>query len=398
MPAIDRYLPPLSPAGRRWVRFVVVVVAVVGLVELVIYLRAVLTPLAVALAVAYVLNPLVTAAERRGLRRLHVITGLYVFGLTGLGALLIVTGLVAAQQLSDFATKLPGYLDWVMGWIQQFTTTAPAPETAATATDDVKRNVAGWGQAQFAELVKEHGAAAVASTATYLARLFSNAWYWLSFALLVPLYSFFFLWRMNDMVAAVREHLPSPTRPTIVHIVTTIDRATATFFRGRLIVCLLLGLFTGIGWTLVGVPGSMLLGAASAVLNLIPYLSVLALPPALILRYLDAVQADEEWLWPIILTLGVYLLVQGLESLVLTPYVESQSSGLHPVTTVVALMVGAKLAGLLGMLLSIPVASTLKSLGREYLLPEIRELAGLPPRPPPTAGRTGGAVRPDYEI
>jgi hypothetical protein len=107
------------------------------------------------------------------------------------------------------------------------------------------------------------------------------------------------------------------------------------------------------------------------------------LPPALILTYLSAVQASTPWAVPLLLVFAVYVAVQAIESFILSPVIESRSNGLHPVTVVVALLIGSQIAGLLGMLLAIPVASTLKSLGAIYVLPEIRRLAGLnDPRQP----------------
>jgi predicted PurR-regulated permease PerM len=70
--------------------------------------------------------------------------------------------------------------------------------------------------------------------------------------------------------------------------------------------------------------------------------------------------------------------VQTLDSFVLSPYILGRSSGLHPVTTLAVLLIGGQVAGLLGMLLAIPVASTLKTLAAEFVLPEIRRLAGRP--------------------
>ena len=125
----------------------------------------------------------------------------------------------------------------------------------------------------------------------------------------------------------------------------------------------------------VGIPYSLPLGALAGRLNLVPFMSLLALPPALVLSYLEAAQNDTNWVLPVLLAMGVYMAVQALESFVLTPCIEARSSGLHPITTVVALLIGATWAGLLGMLLAIPIASTLKVFAVEYVLPEIRRLA-----------------------
>ena len=122
----------------------------------------------------------------------------------------------------------------------------------------------------------------------------------------------------------------------------------------------------------------------AGLLNLVPFMSLLALPLALISAYFGAVQAAlpgevVNWTMPVLLAMAVYMAVQAIESFILTPLIESRSSGLHPVTTVVALLIGGQWAGLLGMLLAIPIASTVKALAAQFLLPEIRRLAAPPP-------------------
>ncbi len=59
----------------------------------------------------------------------------------------------------------------------------------------------------------------------------------------------------------------------------------------------------------------------------------------------------------------------------------AQSSGLHPVTAVIVLLIGGQIAGVLGMLLAVPIASTLKTLGAEFVMPEVRRLAGIDEKP-----------------
>ncbi|MBU0638217.1 MAG: AI-2E family transporter [Planctomycetes bacterium] len=358
-----RYLPELSEANVRWTRFFGLILAVVALIWLAQRLRSVLTPMAVALAVAYILNPLVTRLERRGFRRLSIIGVIYVVGFGLLAGGLVLLGAAAVAQFSQLAENVPRYLEGGFGWLNQ-----NYPGLSARLGDEEK----------ITGLLEEHGAAAAGSVLAYARGVFSNVTYWLSTAVLIPLYAFFFLWRFDALVTTVRDHLPAASRPTIVHIVGMIDRATAEFFRGRLIICLAVGILTALGWLIAGVPYSLPLGAAVGVLNLVPFLPLLVLPPALVLSWLEATQAGANWLWPVVATMAVFMIVQGLESFVFTPYVESKSSGLHPVTTVVSLLIGGQLLGLLGMLLSIPIASTLKSLGGEYLLPEVRRLAAEP--------------------
>ncbi|MFO0837198.1 MAG: AI-2E family transporter [Phycisphaerae bacterium] len=368
--SVEQYLPPLTKRGKRWVRFLAVVLGSLALFLLARRLAGVLTPIVIALALAYIGNPVVTWLEKRRVPRV-ISVSVGIFALVGGAAFLSAVGIA---QLLQFGRAAPVYLERLEAWVHEY-----FPWLVA---GDVSRDqLAGWlreNGAMLAGSLVEYGGAAVANTA-----------YWISATVLIPLYAFFFLWRFNDIVRVIRDHLPAAYRETIVRIVSTIDRANADFFRGRVVVCAVVAVLTGLGWLLVGVPYSLPLGLLAGVLNLVPLLSSLALPPALLFTYLEALQAQQNWVIPVCLTMGVYMVVQATEAFALAPYVNAHASGLHPVTTVIALLVGAELAGVLGMLLSIPFASTLKSLLAEYALPEIRRLASA--APPATEGGPAAA-------
>lgn len=366
---MEPYLPPLSRQGWRWVRFAGVVVGVAVFLWLCLSLRAVLTPLVAGVALAYILDPAVTFLEVRFRisRLVSVLCGVTL--LLGVGAALLIAG---ATQLVQLASRIPSYIESADKFVRQ---------TLPDALDEETRT------ALLAQ-VRSHGGAVAGFLLGIVGGWASNLVWAASFVVLLPMYTFFCLLHFNRIVPAIRDHLPALYRPTIVRICTTIDRAVADFFRGRLIVCTLVGVLSGIGWTLVGVRSGLALGALAGALNLIPMMSVLALPPALVLAWLGANEAGQPWFWPVALTIGVYMAVQAIESFLLSPIVESRASGLHPLATVLALLIGAEFAGMLGMLLAIPVASTLRSLFGEFALPEIRRLAGMsvaPREEPPTA-------------
>jgi len=382
---MDEYLPKLTERGRRWARFFALLAAIALLVWVALLLRRVLTPLVAALALAYILNPLVTALELKyRIRRVVSIScGLAILLIVGITLLIAATG-----QIVQLAGNAPEYTEKALNWLDGtipglFSTAAdraPEPVTTPPASPPVEpaqptpRGPAGN---RLIELASEHGLLLGRSVIGYVARIVSDVFYWLSLVVLLPLYTFFFLLRFNQIVQSIRDHLPSAGRPTVVRIVTTIDGAMSSFFRGRLLICLAVGTLTGLGWLCVGVPYNLALGALAGTLNLIPFMSVLAVPPAMILTYVQATETGGSWVLAVSLAVAVYVVVQAIESFVLTPTIQAKASGLHPVTTVIALLIGGQLAGLLGMLLAIPITSTLKSLVAEYLLPEVRRLADL---------------------
>lgn len=377
------YLPPLNESGRRWLRFGAVVASFLLLVWTSMSISGVLTPIAAALAIAYVLNPVVNWMEQHQVRRVtSVSVGLIlVLGLTG------VLLFICTLQIFEFSQQVPRYAREIIAWLN---TTFPGliqPREAVAIADELDSAsqpasapatgsglLAMLSGENFSDLARRQGVSLAHAAWIALPDMVARFAYWITCIVLVPMYAFYFLVHFNEIVATVRMHLPTDYRETIVRVVGTIDRSVADFFRGRLLIAVLVGVISGVGWLIVGTPYSLALGAISIPLQLIPFMGVLVLPPAMILAYLEA--PPEGWMWPVILAFAVFMIAQIIESFILAPYVYAQSSGLHPVTTIIALMVGAELAGVLGMLLSIPLASTMKSLGIEYLLPEIRRIAG----------------------
>ncbi len=360
--------PTLSESARRWVRLLAVL-AVAALLGWVAYVtRSVFaTPAALALAIAYILNPLVTWCERRWrLPRLATVSVVFLLllALVISGGVDIGTRIVG--QIEGFSAKAGDYAEQLDQVIRAHT--APPADTQTT------QGAFNWREVAVA-LVREHGAAVAERVSTYVSSTVSNVIDIGSLLVLVPLLTFFALWRFNDLVRTVRDHLPAASRATIVHVVSTIDHAVAGFFRGRLIICLIIGLLSALGWSIARVPYGLLLGLLCGVLSLVPFLPLLILPPVLLLAY-AGVAPGGDWKWPVIFAMGVYVAVQTLDSFVLSPYFLGRTAGLHPVTTLVVLLVGGQLAGLLGMLLAVPVAGTLKTLAIEFVLPEVRRMAG----------------------
>lgn len=383
------YIPTLSEPAQRWLRFFVLLLGTGVICWLAYGLRGVFTPVLIGAAIAYVLNPIVTWFTRRyGVSRLMTVT--LAFSL--LAMLVLSAGLFLGSQLLLQLAQFQGNIDRYYEAVLEFAALGPTPtvdDPAATAPATAPTSRPAWLDSTL-PLIRAHGVEAARTSLAYVIGTLSNVANLASLLVLAPLFTFYFLWRFDDVVRAIRDYLPARQRPAIVHAARTIDAAMASFFRGRLIVCLIVGTLTWLGWSLAGVPYSLPLGVLAGVLNLVPFMSMLALPPAMFFTYFELANSGGSWALPVAMVGGVYLAIQALESFVLSPMIEGQSSGLHPLVIVVALMIGAQWAGLLGMLLAIPVASTLRTFAAELLMPEIQRLAGHESAPPPTPAPVAG--------
>ena len=203
--------------------------------------------------------------------------------------------------------------------------------------------------------------------------------------LLVPIYAFFLILAMPAIRQGVKQYLPQWHREQVLRIVRDIERVVAAFFRGRLIVCLICGILTWVGFLSVGlfapgVPYAVLFAVLIGLATAVPLAGFLFLIPAVILTLLDGGTPLSASL-----VIGVYALVQLAEMLVLTPGIMGHEVELHPVTLIVALLLCGKLVGILGLILAVPIAATGRILAREFMWPWLKQWAEQPRTPAPPA-------------
>jgi predicted PurR-regulated permease PerM len=136
------------------------------------------------------------------------------------------------------------------------------------------------------------------------------------------------------------------------------------FFRGQVLVAICDGILYTIGFFCVGVPFAFLLGAMAIVLTMIPFLgAMVTCVAALIIAFAQY----GDWQHPA-LVLVVFAIVQILEGVVISPKIMGDRVGLHPLTIIIAVMIGTTLmGGILGGILAIPLTAALRALLVRYV-------------------------------
>jgi predicted PurR-regulated permease PerM len=133
------------------------------------------------------------------------------------------------------------------------------------------------------------------------------------------------------------------------------------WLRGQLFLGLIIGVAAGVATWILGLPYPFLLGLAAGVTELIPMVGpVLGAIPAVLVALFGPV-------WRIVAVIAVFTLIQQAENHLLVPRVMKMSVGLSPLLTIIAIMVGAKLMGVLGALLAVPIAAALQVIVGELL-------------------------------
>jgi predicted PurR-regulated permease PerM len=184
---------------------------------------------------------------------------------------------------------------------------------------------------------------------------------------LVPVYAFYFLLEKRSIEGRWRDYLPvakSGFKDELVFVLSSINDCLITFFRGQVLVAICDGALYTLGFFLVGLPYAFLLGAIATVLTMVPFLgAIITCVAALII----AVVQFGDWLHPL-LVLAVFGVVQTLEGLVISPKIMGDRVGLHPLTIIVAVMVGTTLlGGIIGGILAIPLTAVLRAIMFRYV-------------------------------
>ena len=135
-----------------------------------------------------------------------------------------------------------------------------------------------------------------------------------------------------------------------------IHQVVLRFIQGQIIIAIIISIIETLGLILIGMPYAPLLGFIGGVSNIIPYFG----------PYIGAVPALAVALtmspWMALWTAIVFLVVQQVDNIYLSPRIMEGKLGLHPVTTILAVIVGGKLFGMLGLLFSVPLVAMLKIL------------------------------------
>jgi predicted PurR-regulated permease PerM len=210
--------------------------------------------------------------------------------------------------------------------------------------------------------------------------LLTGALGWASYlliaAVVVVFCFFFFVWKWDALVTWFLPYIPASRRARVVEVVGKMDASVSAFIRGRLVQSVVVAIVLSVGWAVTDVPYWLLLGLAGAALNLVPYAAMAVWPVAVLLATVDGyAENDFSLWWDVIGASVVYLIAQSLDAYVVEPVVQGKATNLDPLTVLLVVLVGGSLAGLMGMLLAIPIAACVRIVARELVLPKMRQWA-----------------------
>lgn len=183
----------------------------------------------------------------------------------------------------------------------------------------------------------------------------------------IILYLIFILIDFDSITKGWHQLVPQGIRPRVEAMVHDFGAAMSKYFRAQALIATSVGILFAIGFSLISLPLGILFGLFVGLLNMVPYLQNIAIIPAALLAFIHALDTGQSFWFMMLLVLAVFAVVQAIQDLFLTPRIMGDATGLNPAMIMLSLSIWGKLLGLLGLIIALPMTFLLLSYYRKFL-------------------------------
>lgn len=190
--------------------------------------------------------------------------------------------------------------------------------------------------------------------------------------LIVFLYLIFIMLDYERLTLSFRQLVPFNHRRKVFRIFDDIKYAMNRYFRGQFLISMLVGVLFSIGFVIIGLPMGVAFGLFIGILNMVPYLQLISLPIDFMLCLMSSVSGVGEF-WPMLwASLAVYIVVQLIQDMLLTPKIMGKAMGLNPAIILLSLSVWGCLLGFLGLIIALPLTTLILSYYNLYVVQKVK--------------------------
>ncbi|WP_245948248.1 AI-2E family transporter [Paenibacillus sambharensis] len=284
----------------------------------------------------YLLRPLIKWLDKLGLHRKWSVPLLFIIT----AALLVFGGIWVwpplREQIESFIDQAPEIADDLTRQVNSF------------MENDMVNGVIPQ-QSELWTRASEYMNNFITGASDYMTRVVSFVSSFVIVIATAPILLFYMLKEGGKLQPRLEAMIPRRYRAEGGEALEEIDEALSSYIVSRVVVNVALGVFMYIGFLIIDLPYSLLLTLVSIVLNFIPYIgALLATVPVVIVALIESPMMA---LWSVI----IIFIAQQIQDNVVSPLIYGKSLAMHPVTVVALLLVGGDLAGIVGMLLIIPM-------------------------------------------
>lgn len=333
--------------GRRaWA-----LLGVVGVAMVILFvawrIRVIFPPLLLAATIVFLLNPFVSALERRGLHRAAAAGVAYLTVAIAFAALVFALSPLVGGQVDQLREDFPDIRQRVEDFVND--------KSIESETNDWPIKIP-----RYDKLLDELSPPDrdLRDQIDQLRELGSTVFHVGLVIVLAPIIAFYLLIDLPNTGRVLQSLIPANLRDEVNYVGRKLNRAIGSYFRGQIAVALIVGVMCSIGLTIIGLKFSFIIGMIAGIFNIVPLIGpwIGGVPGVIIaLTTGSAVKA--------LLVVAVMAGVQQIDNHFITPQVMQRAVSLHPSAVMLALLAGGAVGGFTGLLLAVPVTAALRIVG-----------------------------------
>ena len=343
-----------------FIRGIISVIIVLGILYLINYLSSVLLPFFIAWLIAYMTYPMVTFVQHKLKVKNRVASILIV--MMSLLVFFTLTAIVLFPPIIDEFAKLKELLT------TYFVEGSKQAHIPGTVANFIK---------EYINMEQIQNALSERNLAQTIQSILPKAWsiftqsvnmiFSIFTAFIVLLYMFFILLDYETIATGWINLVPAKYREMTVRIVNDVKEGMNRYFRGQALVAFLVGILFCIGFLIIDFPLAIGFGLFIGLLNMVPYLQLIALVPTILLALLKAADTGENFWWILGTALLVFCIVQAIQDAIIVPKVMGKITGLNPAIILLSLSIWGALMGMLGMIIALPCTTIILSYYKRFI-------------------------------
>ncbi|BAK95705.1 putative uncharacterized protein [Tetragenococcus halophilus subsp. halophilus] len=312
---------------------------------LAVIISNILMPVIIALLLYYLFNPAIDFMERHKIKRVWGIVILYASVLLLLAGGIVLVIPLLENQISTLTETFPLFIDNFIDFVKTFVDDFSGNEIADNVISQVEGFVDSF-SADIGNYVSE-GLTRFSSVVTSITSVVMTI-------VIAPIILFFLLKDAEKFTNGVLAVTPPKWRADLIRVATEINVKVGSYIKGQLVIAVANGVMIFIGFTIIGLEYSGILGLAGGILSLVPYIGpTLTFIPAFIIALLTS--------WTeVFLLIVVWIVVQFVEGNFVEPNIMGRQLNIHPLTIIIILLIMGDLLGLFGLVFGVPIYAILR--------------------------------------
>ncbi len=344
------------------VRLTISIIATLAIILLFRYLSPILLPFFIAWLIAYIVHPLVVFSQKKlGISNR---TFAVIFVLFSVLLVLILATYFIFPLLIDQFLKLKDFIIEYVSNSNITTVYSWEPLLRKFLIDN-----------HIVELFMQENLTDFFSYLFPFAQTILNQSVAITGALITFFFSILYLFFILKDYQVINEHfialIPIKYKDKVSLIMQDLEMGMSNYYRGQFIVVIAVGSLYALGFYLIGMPIGILMGIIVGILNFVPYLQIIAIPPCILLMLVHSLETGTSTIYSLVFLLVVFAVVQVIQDGFLVPKVMGKKMGLNAAVILLSLSIFGMLFGVIGLIIALPITTLLISYYKRYVLTKV---------------------------